>query len=169
MKKIQKNIVLNLLTYSFSLFAVSPFCFAVESHSTESHISTESKEAFKFEIEKNSIVFLKKELGPYEYLSLSVNGKIIKKTPSTDIFELIERDSKEGNLNNSQKNKLAEEILKIQAKNLKDPKEKEEFEKRIILRGRINGYFDSEKRAYLSLGLKIFPEARIIQPYQPKE
>jgi hypothetical protein len=30
-------------------------------------------------------------------------------------------------------------------------------------------YFDSEKRAYLSLGLKIYPEARIIQPYQAQE
>ncbi|MEI7441877.1 MAG: hypothetical protein WCK43_09670 [bacterium] len=57
----------------------------------------------------------------------------------------------------------------MQLEKLKESKNKDDFAKSILLRGRINGYYDSEKRAYLSLGLKIYPEARIIQPYQLQE
>ena len=132
------------------------------------------KEAYKFEIEKKPVVILKKDIPPYEYMYLSLNGKTIKgpqnkKEAVMNIFELVERDYKDAGLNDFEKNKLAEEIVKMQLKSLKNSNEKEQFEKDLILRGRINGYFDSEKRAYLTLSLKIYPKARIIQAYQLKE
>ena len=156
---------------AFLLFINSIALWAAKETKTTNDIPRKFQEAYKFEIEKKTISVLKSETGPYEYLYLSINGKIIKgaqdnKEPAMNIFELIERDSKDAQFNDFEKNKLAEEIVKMQLKNLKSSKEKEEFEKDLILRGRINGYFDSEKRAYISQGLKIFPKARIIEPYQ---
>lgn len=132
------------------------------------------KEAYKFKIEKKSVIILKKDIPPYEYMYLSLNGKTIKgsqnkKEAVMNIFELVERDYKDAGLNDFEKNKLVQEIVKMQLKNLKKSHDKEEYEKDLILRGRINGYFDSEKRAYITLGLKTYSKARIIQPYQEKE
>lgn len=155
----------------FLLFINSLAVWAAQDSKKSSDTPMTFKEAHKFEIEKKAIAILKGEIVPYEYLYLSINGKTIKgpqdkKQPAMNIFELLERDYKDAGLNDFEKNKLAEEIVKMQLKNLKNSKEKEEFEKDLILRGRISGYFDSEKRAYISQGLKIYPKARIIQPYQ---
>lgn len=167
-KKKHSFILHTLLVFLFSLHSAQSF--ATESHVAQSDSTQAPKEAFKFDIDKNTVVVLKSELGPYEYLSLSVNGKIYnEKKPAMEIFELIERDAKNAGLNNTQKNKLSEEVLKVQLGKLKDSKSKDDFAKRILQRGRLNGYYDSEKRAYLSLGLKLYPEARIIQPYQAQE
>jgi hypothetical protein len=164
-KQTRLYILQTLLIFSFSLN--SALSFAVESHVAQSDSTQAPKEAFKIDIEKNNVIILKSELGPYEYLSLSVNGKIYnEKKPTLEIFELIERDAKNAGLNNTQKNKLSEEVLKMQLEKLEDSKNKDDFAKRILQRGRLNGYYDSEKRAYLSLGLKIYSEARIIQPYR---